>query len=101
MSQVHICGLSRSFGRHRVLEGVDLDIADGEIMAVLGPSGCGKTTMLRILAGFLAPDSGTVTFGGTVVAADTTSLPPQRRRRRGPGWCCSTSRSRPWTRPCG
>ena len=80
MSRVQICGLSKSFGRHRVLEDVDLDIADGEIMAVLGPSGCGKTTMLRILAGFLAPDTGTVTFGGTVVAADATSLSPQRRR---------------------
>ncbi|MGA8209592.1 MAG: ABC transporter ATP-binding protein, partial [Nocardioidaceae bacterium] len=76
MSRVRLAGVGRSFGAHRVLDGVDLDIADGEIMGVLGPSGCGKTTMLRIIAGFLAPDEGELFFDATPVAG----LSPQRRR---------------------
>ncbi|MBI3971060.1 MAG: ABC transporter ATP-binding protein [Chloroflexi bacterium] len=46
------------------LDGVTLDVADGECIAVLGPSGCGKTTLLRVIAGLEAPDSGTVWFDG-------------------------------------
>jgi iron(III) transport system ATP-binding protein len=79
MSAVHVSRLTKSFGPDRVLDGVDLDIGDGEIVAVLGSSGCGKTTMLRIVAGFLSPDDGTVRLDGTVVAGEGTSLPPQRR----------------------
>ena len=63
-----------------MLRGVDLDIADGEIMAILGASGCGKTTLLRIVAGFLAPDGGTVSFDGRPVAGDHGTVPPQRRK---------------------
>ncbi len=79
MSGVHVRALTKSFGPDRVLDGVDLDIAHGEILAVLGPSGCGKTTLLRVIAGFLSPDGGAVRLGGTVVAGEGTSLPPQRR----------------------
>ncbi|HYO38698.1 MAG TPA: ABC transporter ATP-binding protein [Nocardioidaceae bacterium] len=79
VSGVRVCGLTKAFGPDRVLDGVDLDIANGEILAVLGPSGCGKTTVLRVIAGFLSPDSGAVRLDGTVVAGDGTSLPPQRR----------------------
>ena len=73
-------GLSRSFGSLRVLDDVDLEVAPGEVMAVLGPSGCGKTTMLRILAGFLSPDGGSVSVDGDVVATPDKQVPPQRRR---------------------
>ena len=54
----------KSFGRRRVLAGVDLEVAPGELVAVVGENGTGKTTLLRILAGDLRPDAGTVTVGG-------------------------------------
>ncbi|GAB2774990.1 ABC transporter ATP-binding protein [Nocardioides salsibiostraticola] len=79
-NSVSLRGLSRSFGSLKVLDEVDLDVAPGEIMAVLGPSGCGKTTMLRILAGFLDPDAGSVSVDGSVVATHEKQVPPQKRR---------------------
>ncbi len=79
MSAVGIDGLGRSFGSHAVLRGVDLAVEDGEIMAILGSSGCGKTTLLRIVAGFLEPDEGTVSFGERVVAGPRRSVPAQHR----------------------
>jgi ABC-2 type transport system ATP-binding protein len=57
-------GICRSFGRRQVLAGVDLDVAAGELMAVVGENGSGKTTLLRVLAGDLRPDAGSVTISG-------------------------------------
>lgn len=54
-------------GYVQALQNVTLDIKTGELMSVLGPSGCGKTTLLNIVAGFLAPTSGTVSLGGNQV----------------------------------
>ncbi len=59
-----IDGVAKGFGGVTVLRGVDLTIEPGEFFTLLGPSGCGKTTLLRIIAGFLSADSGTVTLGG-------------------------------------
>ncbi|NMO54327.1 ABC transporter ATP-binding protein [Actinoplanes sp. TBRC 11911] len=55
-------GITRSFGPTPALRGVDIDVAEGEIVAVTGPSGCGKSTLLHCLAGILRADSGTVTY---------------------------------------
>ena len=52
--------LSMKFGDYRALDDVNLDIGEGEFVAVLGPSGCGKTTLLRILLGLTKPDAGTL-----------------------------------------
>lgn len=74
-----ITGLTKAYGGTTALDGVSLDIADGEFLAVLGPSGCGKSTLLRLLAGFLAPTAGEVRMGGRTVAAPGRVLPPERR----------------------
>ena len=73
-------GLRRTYGPVVALDGIDLDVRKGELLAVLGPSGCGKTTLLRLIAGFEAPDSGTVTVGGRLVSGPGTFVPPERRR---------------------
>ena len=68
-------GVSKSFGGTTVLKPLRLDVADGEMLALLGPSGCGKTTTLRLIAGFEAPDSGSVMIAGK----DVTGLAPNKR----------------------
>jgi spermidine/putrescine transport system ATP-binding protein len=67
--------VSKSFGALRAVDGVTLEIAQGEAFSLLGPSGCGKTTLLRMLAGFERPDSGRIILEGR----DITSLPPEKR----------------------
>jgi putrescine transport system ATP-binding protein len=68
-------GVAKRFGDTAAVDGVTLDIAEGEFFALLGPSGCGKTTLMRMLAGFEAPDQGRILLAGDDVAA----LPPHRR----------------------
>jgi spermidine/putrescine transport system ATP-binding protein/putrescine transport system ATP-binding protein len=72
---VRIDSISRSFGDVVALDSVSMEIHENEFFALLGPSGCGKTTLLRVLAGFAEPDSGTVTLGGQ----DLLALPPNKR----------------------
>jgi len=67
--------LDKSFGELHVLDSISLDVAEGELLALLGPSGSGKTTALRLLAGFETPNSGKILVGGT----DVSPLPPARR----------------------
>ena len=74
-TSVTLRNVTKSFGTATVLNGLDLDIHPGELVALLGPSGCGKTTLLRIIAGFEAPDQGSVLLDGV----DVSGVPTNRR----------------------
>ena len=67
--------ISKSFGDTKVLDDINLYVRKGEFLTFLGPSGCGKTTLLRIIAGFVNPDSGTVELNGK----DIVGMPPYER----------------------
>jgi ABC-2 type transport system ATP-binding protein len=69
-SAIAATGLTKSFGEHRVLDGIDLDVAEGTIFALLGPNGAGKTTMVQILSTLIAADAGTVRVGGHDLVRD-------------------------------
>ncbi|ESW96639.1 ABC transporter ATP-binding protein [Mesorhizobium sp. LSJC268A00] len=75
MADVHIKGVTKSFGDHVAVDGLDLNIADGEFVVLLGPTGAGKTTTLRLIAGLERPDGGTIHIGGH----DATTLSPAER----------------------
>jgi len=70
-----IRGISRRFGAFTALDGVSLDVAQGEFVCLLGPSGCGKTTLLRIVAGLERRDAGRILAGGR----DISDVPPRER----------------------
>jgi putative spermidine/putrescine transport system ATP-binding protein len=72
---VEFRGIRRTYGTTHALDGLDLALAPGELLALLGPSGCGKTTALRLLAGFDRPTAGTVLIGGR----DVTGVPASKR----------------------
>ncbi len=60
---ISIRSVGKSFGRYPALNGVSLEIADGELLALLGPSGSGKTTLLRVIAGLEFPSDGQILYG--------------------------------------
>ncbi|MGR6922213.1 ABC transporter ATP-binding protein [[Actinomadura] parvosata] len=72
---VGLRGLRKEFGPVTAVDGIDLEVRDGEFFAMLGPSGSGKTTVLRMIAGFEPPTAGTIELGG----ADVTRLAPFER----------------------
>jgi putrescine transport system ATP-binding protein len=72
---IRIRGVSKHFGDFAAVDNVDLDIEKGELFSILGGSGCGKTTLLRMLAGFEVPTSGTIEIHGV----DVTDQPPYER----------------------
>ena len=74
-----VAGLEKSFGAKVALQGVDLTVAPGELVALVGPSGCGKSTLLRIVAGLLPADAGRVDIAGQVVDDGARAVDPERR----------------------
>jgi len=75
MSFLSVSQVSKAFGGSAVVNAVDFTIERGEFFALLGPSGCGKTTLLRMIAGFETPDSGTISIDGEVM----NTVPPHQR----------------------
>lgn len=76
---LRISGLTKRFGSVGAVDGVDLDLNPGELLALVGPSGCGKSTLLRSIAGLIDIDSGRVELDGQLVDDGSTRLPPERR----------------------
>src|SRR3954469_9274302 len=75
MAFLELQNLHRDFGTVKALDGIEIQLGEGEFLSLLGPSGCGKTTALRIVAGFDRPDAGRVLVGGK----DMTRIPPNKR----------------------
>ncbi len=70
-SILEVTGLEKSYGRNKVLKGVDLTVRKGEVIAIIGPSGCGKSTFIRCLNLLEEPDCGKIVYKGTdLVSAD-------------------------------
>ena len=80
MGQISARGVAVSFDGTEVLHGVDLDVPEGSVVALLGPSGCGKTTLLRSIAGLERPTGGEIRIGDRTVSAAGVHVPPERRR---------------------
>lgn len=76
MAGITLKGVRKAFGSTVAVDSVTLEVRDGELFFLLGPSGCGKTTLLRIIAGFEAPEAGRIVIGDE----DVTRLPPEKRR---------------------
>lgn len=79
MSILRVTGLAKTYGRRRVVDGVDYEVDHGEIVGLLGPNGAGKTTTFRMTCGMLEPDEGRVYLNET----DVTAWPMYRRARDG------------------
>jgi ABC-type branched-subunit amino acid transport system ATPase component len=79
MTLLAVRDLTVAFGGNKAVDAVDLDVEDGEIVGLIGPNGAGKTTLFEAVAGFTAPDDGTITFDGT----DVTAMAPERRASLG------------------
>ena len=81
MATIELTGIAKGYGKHSVLRDLSLTVRDGECFTLLGPSGCGKTVLLRLIAGFEAPDAGVIRIGDTVVVdgASGGMIPPDQR----------------------
>ncbi len=75
MPDLTIKNIYKKYGKTQVLNGLCIDVKDGELFTLLGPSGCGKTTTLRCITGFLMPDQGNILIG----EKDITDIPPEKR----------------------
>jgi iron(III) transport system ATP-binding protein len=80
MPGVTITGLTKRYGDVAAVEDLDLEVAPGELVALLGPSGCGKTTTLRLVAGFLTPEAGEIRVGDRRLSSADAVVPPEHRK---------------------
>jgi iron(III) transport system ATP-binding protein len=80
VTALELHGVAKRYGRTAAVDGVTLQVDDGELVALVGPSGCGKSTLLMLAAGLLTPDAGQVLVGDRVVAGGGTWVPPENRR---------------------
>jgi iron(III) transport system ATP-binding protein len=79
MAAIDIARVTKRFGDTVAVRELSLAVADREFVTLLGPSGCGKTTLLRLIAGFMAPDEGTIRVGEAVLSTSSRVVPPERR----------------------
>jgi iron(III) transport system ATP-binding protein len=79
MAGIRLEHVVKRFGELAAVDDVSLEIADREFVTLLGPSGCGKTTLLRLIAGFVAPDAGTIRVDDRVLSTPAAVVPPERR----------------------
>lgn len=77
---LHARHITKHFGSVAAVSDVSFDVADGELMVLVGPSGCGKSTMLRMIAGLIPIESGTIELAGATVDDGKNSWPPERRK---------------------
>src|SRR5262245_56453022 len=82
MPLLEVCGLVKSYGRRRVVDGVKFEVEAGEVVGLLGPNGAGKTTSFRMATGQITPNQGEVWFTG----AQVTPLRMYQRSRLGMGY---------------
>jgi iron(III) transport system ATP-binding protein len=80
MPKLALRQLTKRFGAITAVDAVDLDVDQGEFVSLLGPSGCGKTTTLRMIAGFMPPDGGSIEIDGEAVSTPQSVVPPEKRR---------------------
>ena len=83
MKLIELDSVTKLYKGEKALDGVTLEIHQGERLVILGPSGCGKTTILRLIAGFIAPDTGSISMAGEPVSKDGRILVPPERRHVG------------------
>lgn len=76
---LHLESVDKRYGTVSAVAGLELDVRNGEVLALVGPSGCGKSTVLRLIAGLEWPDTGTIRIAGEQVAGEGTWRPPERR----------------------
>jgi ABC-type Fe3+/spermidine/putrescine transport system ATPase subunit len=79
MSKLVLSNLGKTFGNVAAVQGVSLTLTEGEFVSLLGPSGCGKTTTLRMIAGFITPDSGSIAMNGAMLSSPGGSVAPEKR----------------------
>jgi iron(III) transport system ATP-binding protein len=79
MAGIAIEHVTKRFGTLTAVRDLSLEVGDREFVTLLGPSGCGKTTLLRLIAGFMAPDAGTIRVGSATLSTTTAVVPPERR----------------------
>jgi len=79
MGAIALRNVVKEFGEVRAVDGVSMEIADGEIVCLLGPSGCGKTTTLRMIAGFERPTAGEIYIEDRLVSSEKYLVPPEQR----------------------